>query len=77
MKIFVGSFRFWRDRYYGTSWSAWRANWLCWASILPLGTCDEGGDWWTNQINLSTRLTDFNEYFSRMAGQRPSISIEW
>ena len=30
--------------------------------ILPLGTCDEGGDWWTNQINLSTRLTEFNEY---------------
>lgn len=35
-------------------------------SILPLGTCDEGGDWWTNQINLSTLLTDFNEY-----------SVEW
>ena len=35
-------------------------------SILPLGTCDEGGDWWTNQINLSTLLTDFKEY-----------SVEW
>ena len=35
-------------------------------SILPLGTCDDGGDWWTNQVNLSSNLTDYNEY-----------SVEW
>ena len=35
-------------------------------SILPLGTCDDGGDWWTNQVNLSSKLTEYNEY-----------SVEW
>ncbi|OUX32709.1 MAG: hypothetical protein CBE24_02960 [bacterium TMED264] len=31
-------------------------------SILPLGTCDDGGDLWTNKINLSSKLTEYNEY---------------
>ena len=35
-------------------------------SILPLGTCDDGGDWWTNQVNLSSHLTEYHEY-----------SVEW
>jgi len=35
-------------------------------SILPIGTCDDGGDWWTNQVNLSSKLIEFNEY-----------SVEW
>lgn len=35
-------------------------------SILPLGTCDDGGDWWTNQVNSSSNLTEYNEY-----------SVEW
>ena len=35
-------------------------------SILPLGTCDDGGDWWTNQLNLSSGLTEYHEY-----------SVEW
>ena len=35
-------------------------------SILPLGTCEDGGDWWTNQVNLTSSLTEFNEY-----------SVEW
>lgn len=35
-------------------------------SILPLGTCDDGGDWWTNQVNLLSNLTEYNEY-----------SVEW
>ncbi|MAJ43781.1 MAG: glycosyl hydrolase [Candidatus Marinimicrobia bacterium] len=35
-------------------------------SILPLGDCDDGGDWWTNQVNLSSKLTDYNQY-----------SVEW
>ena len=35
-------------------------------SILPLGTCDDGGDWWTNQVNLFSNLTEYNEY-----------SVEW
>ena len=26
-------------------------------SILPLGKCDDGGDWWTNQVNLLSNLT--------------------
>ena len=35
-------------------------------SILPLGTCNDGGDWWTNQVNSSSNLTEYNEY-----------SVEW
>ena len=35
-------------------------------SILPIGSCDDGGDWWTNQVNLSSKLVEFNEY-----------SVEW
>ncbi len=35
-------------------------------SILPLGNCDDGGDWWTNQVNSSSNLTEYNEY-----------SVEW
>ena len=35
-------------------------------SILPLGKCDDGGDWWTNQVNLLSNLTEYNEY-----------SVEW
>ena len=35
-------------------------------SILPLGTCDDGGDWWTNQVSLLSNLTEYNEY-----------SVEW
>ena len=35
-------------------------------SILPIGTCDDGGDWWTNQVNLLSNLSEYNEY-----------SVEW
>ena len=35
-------------------------------SILPLGDCESGGDWWTNQVNLSANLEQYNEY-----------SVEW
>ena len=44
-------------------------------SILPLGTCGEGGDWWTNQINLSTRLTDFNEYLLEWLDKDPIFRL--
>jgi hypothetical protein len=27
---------------------------------------DDGGDWWTNQVNLLSKLTEYNEY-----------SVEW